>query len=152
MILVFLRDAVVIVLAALVVSFVMKTFLIRSFFIPTDSMDSTLIRDDRIIVSQLTPTPFALNRGDVVVFVDPGGWLSIQRGVSEEDPISWVLNAATIFIGLSSPDDNEHLVKRVIGLPGDTIECCDDQGRMSINGVALEEPYVYLPEGGQQSQ
>ena len=147
MVLVFLRDAVVIVLAALVVSFVMKTFLIRSFFIPTDSMDPTLIRDDRIIVSQLTPTPFALNRGDVVVFVDPGGWLSIQRGVSEEDPISWVLNAATIFIGLSSPDDNEHLVKRVIGLPGDTIECCDDQGRMSINGVALEEPYVYLPEG-----
>ncbi|HAA79651.1 MAG TPA: signal peptidase I, partial [Microbacteriaceae bacterium] len=51
----FLRDALVIVLAALVVSFLMKSFLIRSFFIPTDSMDPTLIRDDRIIVSQLTP-------------------------------------------------------------------------------------------------
>jgi len=71
----FLRDALVIVLAALVVSFFIKSFLIRSFFIPTESMEATLIRDDRIIVSQLTPNVFDLNRGDVVVFVDPGGWL-----------------------------------------------------------------------------
>ena len=143
----FLRDALVIVVAALVVSFLIKTFLIRSFFIPTDSMDATLVRDDRIIVSQLHGGPLDLQRGDVIVFVDPGGWLSIQRGVSEDDPLSRLLNGVSVFVGLSSPDDNEHLVKRLVGLPGDTVTCCDELGAMSINGVPLAEPYVSLPEG-----
>ena len=143
----FFRDALVIVLAALVVSFFIKSFLIRSFFIPTESMEATLIRDDRIIVSQLTPAVFDLNRGDVVVFVDPGGWLSIQSSVSEDDPLSRVLNGISVFVGLTSPDDNQHLVKRVIGLPGDTVVCCDVTGAMSVNGVALPENYVQMPEG-----
>jgi signal peptidase I len=142
-----LRDLVFIVIAALVVSFLIKTFLIRSFFIPTESMQSTLVTDDRIIVSQLSPRVFPLERGDVVVFVDPGGWLSFQVGLSENDPLSRVLNAVSLVIGLSSPNDNEHLVKRVIGLPGDTVECCDELGAMSVNGVPLSEPYLYLPEG-----
>jgi len=141
------RDLLIIVLAALVVSFLIKTFLIRSFFIPTDSMEQTLQRDDRIIVSQLTPQIFPVQRGDVVVFVDPGGWLSIQSGVSENDPLSRVLNAISLFVGLSSPNDNEHLVKRVVGIPGDVVECCDEVGALSINGVPLAEPYVLLPDG-----
>ena len=143
----FLRDAVVILLAALVVSFIIKTFLIRSFFIPTESMEATLIRDDRIIVSQLTPQVFELHRGDVIVFVDPGGWLSAQTGVSEDDPLSRILNGVSVFIGLSGADDNKHLVKRVIGLPGDTIVCCDELGAMRVNGVPLAETYLNLPEG-----
>lgn len=144
---VFLRDAIVIVVAALVVSFLIKTFLIRSFFIPTDSMDQTLIRDDRIIVSQLHGGPLDLRRGDVIVFVDPGGWLSIQPGVSEDDPLTRLLDGVSLFLGLSSPDDNEHLVKRLVGLPGDLVVCCDELGAMSINGVPLAESYVSLPEG-----
>ena len=144
---VFLRDAVIIVFAALVVSFLIKTFLIRSFFIPTDSMDTTLVRDDRIIVSQLHGGPLELSRGDVIVFVDPGGWLSVQTGVSEDDPLTRLLDGISVFVGLSSPNDNEHLVKRLIGLPGDTVECCDELGAMSINGVTLAEPYVMVPEG-----
>lgn len=144
---VFLRDAIIIVVAALVVSFLIKTFLIRSFFIPTDSMDQTLIRDDRIIVSQLHGGPLELRRGDVIVFVDPGGWLSIQPGVSEDDPLTRLLDGVSLFLGLSSPDDNEHLVKRLVGLPGDLVVCCDELGAMSINGVPLAEPYVSLPEG-----
>jgi signal peptidase I len=143
----FLRDAVIIVAAALVVSFLIKTFLIRSFFIPTESMEATLIRDDRIIVSQLTPEVFELNRGDIIVFVDPGGWLSQQSGVSEDDPLSRILNGISVFVGLSSPNDEQHLVKRVIGLPGDRVVCCDDLGAMSVNGVALTETYVQLPQG-----
>ena len=143
----FLRDAAIIVVAALVVSFLIKTFLIRSFFIPTESMEATLIRDDRIIVSQLTPEVFELNRGDIIVFVDPGGWLSQQSGVSEDDPLSRILNGISVFVGLSSPNGEQHLVKRVIGLPGDRVVCCDDLGAMSVNGVALTETYVQLPQG-----
>jgi signal peptidase I len=90
---------------------------------------------------------FPLERGDVVVFVDPGGWLSLQVGVSENDPLSRVLNGLSMVVGLSSPNDNEHLVKRVIGLPGDTVECCDELGAMTVNGVPLSEPYLSLPEG-----
>jgi len=143
----FVKDVVIIVLAALVVSFLIKTFLIRSFYIPTESMQHTLIRDDRIIVSQLTPDLIPINRGDVVVFVDPGGWLSVQQGVSEDDPLSTVLNALSYVLGLSSADDNQHLVKRVVGIPGDVIVCCDELGAMTINGLPLAEPYVSLPSG-----
>lgn len=143
----FLRDAVFILIAALVVSFLIKTFLIRSFFIPTDSMESTLIRDDRIIVSQLYGGPFDLARGDVIVFVDPGGWLSLQTGVSEDDPVSRLVEGLSVFVGLSSPDDNEHLVKRLMGLPGDTVVCCDELGALSVNGIPLAEPYLFLQEG-----
>lgn len=145
--LLFLRDLVIIVVAALLVSFLIKTFLIRSFYIPTESMESTLARDDRIIVSQLTPAIFDINRGDVVVFVDPGGWLSLETGVSEDDPLSRVFSAMSLLIGLSGHNDNEHLVKRVMGLPGDVIECCDELGALSINGVPLSEPYLKLPGG-----
>ena len=144
---IFLRDAIIIVVAALVVSFLIKTFLIRSFFIPTDSMDLTLIRDDRIIVSQLHGGLLDISRGDVIVFVDPGGWLSLQPGVSEDDPLTRLLDGVSLFLGLSSPNDNEHLVKRLVGLPGDTVVCCDELGAMSINGVPLAEPYVSLPGG-----
>jgi len=141
------RDFLFIVVAALVVSFLIKTFLIRSFYIPTESMENTLIRDDRIIVSQLTPQLVPVSRGDVVVFVDPGGWLSLQTGVSENDPLTTVLKAVSLFVGLSGPNDNEHLVKRVVGLPGDVVVCCDDAGALSVNGLPLSEPYVRLPEG-----
>ncbi len=143
----FLRDALVIVLAALLVSFLIKTFLIRSFFIPTDSMENTLIRDDRIIVSQLHGGVLDVQRGDVIVFVDPGGWLSLQQGVSENDPLSRLLNGVSIFLGLSTPNNDEHLVKRLVGLPGDTVVCCDEFGALSINGVPLKEPYVLNPGG-----
>lgn len=81
------------------------------------------------------------------MFVDPGGWLSQQSGVSEDDPLSRILNGISVFVGLSSPNDEQHLVKRVIGLPGDRVVCCDDLGAMSVNGVALTETYVQLPQG-----
>ena len=143
----FLREVAIIVVAALVLSFLIKTFLVRSFYIPTASMEQTLVRDDRIIVSQLTPTLFPVKRGDVVVFVDPGGWLSIQTGVSEDDPLTNLARGILLFVGVTSPKGSEHLVKRVVGLPGDTVECCDELGAMSVNGVPLSEPYISLPEG-----
>ena len=145
----FVRDVLVIFLAALLISFLIKTFLIRSFYIPSGSMEQTLQINDRIIVNELVPDLVDVKRGDVVVFTDPGGWLdgtapiSTTTGNPVSDGFSWFLT----LVGLGAQDSNDHLIKRVIGLPGDTVECCNDFGQMSVNGVPLDEPYVNLPPG-----
>ncbi|MCW4384849.1 signal peptidase I [Salinibacterium sp. SYSU T00001] len=143
--LLFLRDLVLIFIAAVIISVGIKTFLVRSFYIPSASMENTLQINDRIIVNQLVPDVVALEHGDVIVFRDPGGWL--QPMPTEERPaiveaIDWVLSV----VGLSAPDSNDHLIKRVIGLPGDEVACCNSFGQLSVNGVPLDEPYLKLPE------
>jgi signal peptidase I len=143
---IFLRDILLIVLAALLISFLVKTFLIRSFFIPSESMEQTLIRDDRIIVNELAPDLMPVAHGDVIVFKDPGGWLDTPVAV-EKNPFASAVDSALGFVGLSAEDSNDHLIKRVIGLPGDHVVCCDDFGRITVNGTALEEPYIAIPEG-----
>jgi signal peptidase I len=144
--LLFLRDLLVIFLVAVLVSFLIKTFLIRSFFIPSQSMEMTLVQDDRIIVNQLVPEAMPIERGDVVVFKDPGGWLP-ARSDESQPPLVAAIDWFLAFVGLSAPDSNDHLVKRVVGLPGDHVICCNALGQMSVNGVPLDEPYVALPAG-----
>jgi signal peptidase I len=145
-ILLFLRDLLVIFVVAVLVLFLIKTFLIRSFFIPSQSMEETLVKDDRIIVNQLVPEVTPITHGDVVVFKDPGGWLP-ARVETPQPPLVAAVDWFLAFVGLSAPDSNDHLVKRVIGLPGDHVVCCNALGQMSVNGVPLEEPYVALPPG-----
>ena len=137
----FLRDVLIILVAAILISFLIKTFLIRSFYIPSPSMEDTLEVNDRIIVNELQPKLFPLQRGDVVVFKDPGGWLPPSE--PDTNPVDWVLSV----VGLTAPDSNDHLIKRVIGLPGDHVTCCNTFGQMSVNGTPLDEPYVKLPTG-----
>ncbi|TYC99505.1 signal peptidase I [Arthrobacter echini] len=133
-----LKEIATIVVIALVLSFLIKTFLFRAFFIPSGSMEETLEIDDRIFVNQLVPQPFDLQRGDIVVFQDAAGWLPPQ----EELQLSW-LKEALIFIGLAPDQSQQHLVKRVIGLPGDAVTCCDAEGRITVNGEPLDEPYLF---------
>ncbi|GAA4965338.1 signal peptidase I [Kineococcus glutinatus] len=132
------RETVLVVAVALVVSLLVKTFLLQAFYIPSESMEETLEIGDRVIVSKLTPGPFELHRGDVVVFQDPGGWLPDQEP-STRGPVARVL----AFVGLLPEDSNDHLIKRVIGLPGDQVACCDPSGHVTVNGTAVEEDYVY---------
>ncbi|TPW72346.1 signal peptidase I [Schumannella sp. 10F1B-5-1] len=143
----FLRDLVVIVVAAVVISFLIKTFLIRSFYIPSESMESTLIVNDRVIVNELQPKAFGLSRGDIVVFKDPGGWLDGTTATEQPTGVAGFFNEALGVIGLTAPDSDDHLIKRVIGLPGDTVKCCNSLGQMTVNDVPLDEPYVKLPDG-----
>lgn len=143
-VLLFLRDVLVIVVAALVISFLIKTFLIRSFYIPSESMQDTLLVNDRIIVNQLVPDVVPVERGDIVVFRDPGGWL-VPKPVEPQSPLESATDWVLSLVGLSASDSDEHLVKRVIGLPGDRVVCCNDLGQLSINGIPLDEPYVLLP-------
>jgi signal peptidase I len=142
----FIRDIVLIFLAAIIISVGIKAFLIRSFYIPSESMQDTLQVNDRIIVNELVPGLVPVQRGDVVVFKDPGGWLPPSVPVTQNAfaaGVDWVLSV----VGLSAPDSNDHLIKRVIGLPGDKVACCNAFGQMTVNGVPLAEPYLKLPAG-----
>lgn len=141
----FLRDLLVIFVVALLVSFLVKTFLIRSFYIPSGSMQNTLQIDDRIIVNQLVPDVVPLTRGDVIVFRDPGGWHE-STPEPERSPVVEAIDWTLELVGLMSADNDEHLIKRLIGLPGDHVVCCNTLGQMSVNGVPLDEPYVLLPD------
>jgi len=143
----FLRDVLIIVLAAIVISFLIKTFLIRSFYIPSESMEPTLDVNDRIIVNQLEPALMPIQHGDVVVFRDPGGWLDPVPEYPDQNPVVTAVDWVLSVVGLTAPDSDDHLIKRVIGLPGDHVECCNALGQMSVNGVPLDEPYIQLPDG-----
>lgn len=139
----FIRDLVIIVVVAFVISFLLKTFLVRSFYIPSGSMEQTLQVHDKILVNQLQPVPFGIDRGDIVVFKDPGGWLNLDTEVPDPGFFDQVLQA----IGLAADTSTEYVVKRVIGIGGDHVVCCDVEGRVTVNGAALDEPYIVIPEG-----
>ncbi len=141
------RDVLVIILIAVLVSFLVKTFLVRSFYIPSSSMAQTLQEQDRILVDELTPRFSGYDRGDVVVFRDPGGWLPVastpERSVIVE-AVDWVL----ALVGISAPDSKDHLIKRIIGVPGDHVVCCNALGQTTVNDVPIDEtPYLNLADG-----
>ncbi|WP_246104550.1 signal peptidase I [Rudaeicoccus suwonensis] len=138
------RELSVVVVVALVLSLIVKTFLFQPFWIPSGSMENTLVPGDRVIVSKLTPGVFSLKRGDVIVFKDPGGWLDTP--VQKHSGLSGLLIEGLQFVGLY-PAGDDHLIKRVIGLPGDHVRCCNAAGQITVNGVGLNEPYIY-PGGG----
>jgi signal peptidase I len=142
-----LRDIVVIVAVAILVSLVVKTFLVRSFYIPSASMEDTLQIRDRILVDEITPHFGGYERGDVVVFQDPGGWLPPTTAPSQPFIIAagdWLLS----LVGLSAPDSDDHLIKRVIGVAGDHVVCCNALGQITVNGSPLDESaYVKLQPG-----
>ena len=137
----FARDVVIIIVVAVLISFLIKTFVVRSYYIPSGSMENTLRVDDLIVVNELVPTVVPIHRGDVVVFKDPGGWLpaSAKDGVAANP----VMQALTD-VGLAAPKTSDDLVKRVIGLPGDRVSCCNGLGQLVVNGSPLEEPYIAL--------
>jgi signal peptidase I len=137
-----IRETILVVGIALALSLLVKTFLVQAFYIPSVSMQSTLEVGDRVVVSKLTPGPFELQRGDVIVFTDPGGWLA-PTPPPQDGPVRAALRSALTFVGLLPEDSDNHLIKRLIGLPGDHVVCCDAQGKVSVNGTPITEPYVY---------
>nr|WP_279671969.1 signal peptidase I [Flexivirga meconopsidis] len=129
----------------MVLSLLIKTFLAQPFWIPSQSMQNTLIPGDRVVVSKLTPGPVDLKRGDVVVFNDFGHWLPPSE-TTKRSGVGGAAIKSLQFIGLY-PSGDDHLIKRVIGLPGDQVICCNTRGQITVNGVGLNEPYIY-PGGG----
>ena len=136
------QETIVLLGLALITSIVVKAYFIQMFFVPSASMHPTLIENDRILVEKVSTWDGQVRRGDVVVFKDPGGWLG---ATPEPTGFQKVLS----LIGLYP--EGGHLVKRVIGLPGERVACCDKKGRITINGDPLDES-SYLPKGTAPSQ
>ena len=120
---------------AIIVSSLLRAFVGQMFIIPSESMENTLLEGDRVVVQKMTD----FQRGDAIVFRDPGGWLS--EPVADPGPFDRVLD----FIGVPTQSTPGHLIKRVIGLPGDTVVCCDNENRITVNGHSLDESaYLYV--------
>lgn len=140
-----LGELAVIVVVATVLSIVLRTFLFQTFYIPSESMEDTLLRNDRVVVTKLAPNLLEVNRGDIVVFTDPGGWLNNSPQTEQ----SMLLKFIT-WVGIIPEDAGSHLIKRVIGVGGDEVICCSANGLITVNGAEIEEPY--LKEGSLPSQ
>ncbi|MFI8105064.1 signal peptidase I [Streptomyces sp. NPDC086023] len=132
------------IVVALLIALVLKTFLVQAFVIPSGSMEQTIRIGDRVLVDKLSPWFGAKpERGEVVVFKDPGGWLQGETRRVEPDPVGVKqVKQVLTFIGLLPSADEQDLIKRVVAVGGDTVKCCDARGRVSVNGEGLDEPYV----------
>jgi len=137
-----LRESTIVIGLALLLSLVVKTWLMQAFYIPSESMENTLLKGDRVIVNKLVPSHIGLSRGDVIVFVDPDHWLPEQVPVPQT-PIAAAVRTTLTFVGLLPTDEGNHLIKRVIGLPGDHVVCCDSSQKLTVNGVPVTEPYIF---------
>lgn len=133
-------DYLVTMVVALVIAVLVKTFLIQPFYIPSESMNPALITDDKIVVSKLTPGVFDLQRGDVIVFEDTQHWV----GSTANGPHGprYQLQQVLSWVGLAPDPAQNHLVKRLIGLPGDHVVCAERGSALQVNGVTLDEPYI----------
>jgi signal peptidase I len=138
-----IREFVIIIVIALIISAFVRAFLVQAFYVPSSSMEMTLVPNDRIVASRITTRIAGVDRGEVLVFRDPGGWLP-EPGPAP-DGVRGAVNSALTFIGLLPSDSGSDLVKRVIGIGGDTVACCDVEGRIVLNGVPLDESYVQGP-------
>ena len=134
-----IRETAILLALAVVLAVVVKTFLVQAFYIPSESMEPGFEVNDRILVEKPSYWRGSPQRGDIVVFSDPGGWL----GASEHAGPSGLASVLSK-VGLYPTGD--HLVKRVIGVGGDTVTCCDADGRISVNGTPLAEDGFIDPQ------
>lgn len=131
----FLKELPVLLLIAFVLAFLLRTFVVQVFYIPSASMEPTLQIDDRMIVEKVTYLFREPRRGEIVVFEGERSRPEPDRPLPAE-----ILNTVGQFLGVV-PANARDFVKRVIGLPGDEVRL-DDEGTVHVNGVALDEPYV----------
>jgi signal peptidase I len=135
-----LTELVVLAAAALVIALVVKTYVVQPFVIPTGSMENTLLVNDKVLVNKFVGHISQIHRGDIVVFDGAGNW--DPPVATSSDPLDRIYrNLLSLFGDDTGQTD---YIKRVIGLPGDRVSCCNSQGLVTVNGVALHESsYLY---------
>ncbi|MDO5678570.1 MAG: signal peptidase I [Propionibacteriaceae bacterium] len=134
-----LLEGVLILVGAIVIATLLRTFVGQMFVIPSGSMQNTLQINDRVLVAKFG----GFQRGDVVVFEDPGAWLA--PAPPSENPLKIFLE----FVGVLPNSGTEHLIKRVIGMPGDHVRL-NENGKLEVNGQELDETAYLYGEGGVQ--
>jgi signal peptidase I len=136
------QETILLLVVALGLAILIKAILVQAFYIPSESMEPGLVRNDRILVQKVSywfgGTP---QRGDVVVFKDPGSWLGGSESVGPPNAVTRLMAKIGLY------PSGGHLVKRVVGVAGDEIHCCDDQGRIQVNDVSIDEK-GYARKGG----
>lgn len=135
-----LAEGTIIIIGALIISTLLRSFVAQMFLIPSGSMENTLQVNDRVLVAKFG----GFQRGDVVVFEDPGNWLPPAQ--ISDNPARKGLE----FIGVLPNSATEHLIKRIIGMPGDHVQYSGEDGRLLVNDSALEESAYLFSEGGVQ--
>ncbi|MGM9470955.1 signal peptidase I [Pseudarthrobacter sp. YS3] len=135
------RFALLLLLLAVTVSGLVRSLWLDVYFIPSGSMEPALERGDRILVSRTDFQADPIRRGDIVVFDGRGSFAPLNSG---RGPLLDALAETGQWLGLAGSDTT--YVKRVIGLPGDTVVCCDADGKVTVNGKALDEPYLFEGE------
>ncbi|CAN2191723.1 LepB Signal peptidase I [Candidatus Nanopelagicaceae bacterium] len=136
-----LREFPILVIVALAVSLLIKTFLVQFFYIPSGSMENTLQIQDRVAVNKIPFISGSINRGDVVVFRDPANWLP-EPYENAENKVVAKIKEGLVAVGVLPNPAKQYLVKRVIGVAGDQIICCSN-GKLTINGKETNEPYIF---------
>lgn len=132
------QETALVVLTALVIATLIKTFLAQMFVIPSGSMEQTLLVSDRVMVSKITD----VHRGDIIVFEDEAGWLP-----AAQEP--GIVEKGLQFVGVLPASGDQYLIKRLIGMPGDHVACCDQLKRITVNGQPLDESsYLFSGSDG----
>ncbi len=135
-----LREFPILVIVALAVSLVIKSFLVQFFYIPSGSMENTLQINDRVAVNKLPFISKNIDRGDVVVFRDPSNWLP-EPYANAQNQVIEKIKEGLVIVGVLPNPAKQYLVKRVIGVAGDTIVA--KNGVVTINGKQTDEPYIF---------
>jgi len=152
----FWKELPLLILVALLLTFLIQTFLAKVYVIPSGSMETTLhgctgCNNDRVLVDKITYRFSDPEPGDVVVFRGPDSWGTEQVTVPSSAFVRGLQQVGSL-IGLAPPDEKD-FVKRVIATGGQTVSCCDSRNRVMVNGKPLDEPYIYyLPEAGPARQ
>ncbi|MDR2987816.1 MAG: signal peptidase I [Nocardiopsaceae bacterium] len=154
----FLTEMVVLFAVALTIALLIKTFVVQPFYIPSGSMENTLKIGDKVLVNKIVYRVRPISRGDVVVFNGAGSWQAPTAGPKPSDnPVVRLYDVTlgkffSAIKGLfgTAPGQTDY-IKRVIGIPGDHVVCCNSQGNITVNGVPLHEA-SYLVPGAQPSQ
>jgi len=137
-----LREIPIIVVSALVVAVIIKTFFVHFFFVPSGSMENTLRIGDRIAVNKFSAMFSDIRRGEVVVFKDPSNWLG-STPPSSGNAVARELKRALVDVGVLPDPATQYLVKRTVGVGGDRVVCCDARGRLQVNGISIVENYLF---------
>ncbi len=147
----FLSELPFLVVVALALSLVLKAFVVQAFYIPSGSMEETLQVGDRVLVNKLIYDLRDIRRGEVVVFNGVDSFTTEPPPQPEGDALTRVGRVIGSAVGVA-PSDERDFIKRVIGVAGDRVRCCDADGRVTVNGVPLREPYLFPGDSPSESR